>query len=82
VRNLKNYNSGYLNISGQSNEKYSFSLGLGFPTSKSSFLSAINLNYTYGKGGTTDQGLMEENFHKLSLNLSLLGAWFQKPKIF
>ena len=77
-----NYNSGYLNISGQSIEKYSFSLGLGFPTSKSSFSSAINLNYTYGKEGTTDHGLIEENFHKLSLNLSLLGAWFQKPKIF
>lgn len=77
-----NYDSGYLNISNQNIDKFSFSLGLGFPISKSKFTSTINLNYSYGKEGTTDNGLIEESFHKLSLNLSLLGNWFQKPKIF
>lgn len=77
-----NYDSGYLNISNQNIDKFSFSLGLGFPTSKSKFTSAINLNYSYGKEGTTDNGLIEDSFHKLSLNLSLLGNWFQKQKIF
>ena len=77
-----NYDSGYLKISNQNIDSYSFSLGLGFPTSNKSFSSAININYSYGKEGTTNRGLIQENFHKLSLNLSLLGNWFQKPKIF
>lgn len=77
-----NYDSGYLNISNQKIDTYSFSLGLGFPTSNNRFSSTINLNYSYGKEGTTNRALMQENFHKLSINLSLLGNWFQKPKIF
>jgi hypothetical protein len=77
-----NYDSGYLNISNQNIDSYSFSLGLGFPTSTNSFSSTININYSYGKEGTTNRGLIKENFHKLSINLSLLGNWFQKQKIF
>jgi len=77
-----NYDSGYLNINNKNINRYSFSLGLGLPTSKSNFSSFINLNYSYGKEGTTDRGLIQENFHKLSLNLSMFGNWFQKPKIF
>jgi hypothetical protein len=77
-----NYDSGYLNISNQNIDSYSFSLGLGFPTSNNRVSSTINLNYSYGKEGTTNRGLIQENFHKLSINLSLLGNWFQKQKIY
>jgi len=77
-----NYDSGYLNISNQNINTYSFSLGLGFPTSNNRLSSTINLNYSYGKQGTTNSGLIQENFHKLSINFSFLGSWFQKPKIF
>ena len=77
-----NYDSGYLNISNQDINNYSFSLGIGLPTSKSSFSSIININYSYGREGTTSRGLIQENFHKLSLNLSLVGNWFQKLKIY
>lgn len=77
-----NYDSGYVNISNQNVDKYSFSMGLGFPVSANNFSSSININYSYGKEGTTNSGLIQDNFHKLSLNLSLLGNWFQKPKIF
>ena len=61
-----NYDSGYLNISNQDINNYSFSLGIGLPTSKSSFSSIININYSYGREGTTSRGLIQENFHKLS----------------
>jgi hypothetical protein len=77
-----NYDTGYLTISKQKIDTYSFSLGLGFPTSNNRFSPTINLNYSYGKEGTTNKGLIQENFHKLSINLSLWGNWFQKPKIF
>jgi len=77
-----NYDSGYLSISDKNINNYSFSLGVGLPTSKNSFSSTININYSYGREGTTSKGLIQENFHKLSLNLSLVGKWFQKVKIF
>ena len=77
-----NYDSGYLTISKQDIDTYSFSLGLGFPTSNNRLSSYINVNYSYGKEGTTYKGLIEDNFHKLSINFSFLGTWFQKPKIF
>ncbi len=77
-----NYDSGYLNISNQDINNYSFSLGIGLPTSKNRFSSIININYSYGREGTTSKGLIQENFHKLTLNLSLVGNWFQKLKIY
>ncbi|WP_299526870.1 hypothetical protein [uncultured Lutibacter sp.] len=77
-----NYNSGYLILSKQNIDNYSFSLGLGIPVSKSEFSSMVNINYSYGKEGTINNKLIQDNFHKLSLNFSLLGNWFQKEKIF
>lgn len=77
-----NYNSGYLNLSKQDIDNYSFSLGLGIPLSKGRYPSIINVNYSYGKEGTLSKKLIQDNFHKLSINLSLVGNWFQKTKIF
>lgn len=77
-----NYNSGYLTLSNQVIDNYSFSVGLGIPISKSKFSSIININYLYGKEGTINHQLIQDNFHKLSINLSLVGNWFQKQKIF
>ncbi len=77
-----NYDSGYLNISNENINRYSFSLGLGLPVSKNNFSSTININYSYGREGTLSNGLIQDNFHKLSFNLSLLGNWFKKAKIF
>jgi hypothetical protein len=76
-----NYDTGYLNLSKNNIDNYSFSLGLGMPISKNG-LSTININYSYGKEGTINNNLIQDNFHKLSLNLSLVGNWFQKQKIF
>jgi hypothetical protein len=38
----------------------------------------MNINYSYGKEGTINNELVQDNFHKLSLNLSLFGNWFKK----
>lgn len=77
-----NYNSGYLNLSKQDIDSYSFSVGLGIPISKGISPSVININYSYGKEGTLNKQLIQDNFHKLSVNLSLVGNWFRKQKIF
>lgn len=77
-----NYDSGYLKIYNQNIDSYSVSIGLGLPTSNNRISSTININYSYGKEGTTARGLIQENYHRLSVNLSMLGNWFQKQKIF
>ncbi|WP_457616501.1 hypothetical protein [Lutibacter sp.] len=76
-----NYNTGFLNISDQKIDSYSFSAGVGIPISKLN-ASSLNISYSIGKEGTISNNLIEENFHKLTLNLSLVGKWFQKQKIF
>lgn len=75
-----NYDSGYLNLSDTKIDSYGFSAGIGFPVSNSG--SSLNLSYTYGKEGTLNNNLVMDNFHKISLNVSLVGEWFKKKKIF
>lgn len=77
-----NYNSGYLILSKQPIDNYAVSLGVGVPLSKSIYTSMLNLNYSYGKEGTINNQLIQDNYHKLSINLSLIGNWFQKAKIY
>jgi len=75
-----NYNAGYLNISDQKIDSYQASVGLGIPFSNGS-LSNLNISYSYGKEGTLSHDLIQENYHKLSVNLSLVGNWFKKRLI-
>jgi len=73
-----NYDTGYLNIAGSDVSSYSLSLGLGLPVSRSG--SKINLMYSYGRNGANTNGLLLEHIHSLSINFSLDGLWFRKPK--
>lgn len=73
-----NYNTGYLNISDQKIDSYFVSAGLGIPLSGK---AKLNIAYSYGKEGTVTNNLVQENFHKLTLNLSFIGNWFNKRKI-
>lgn len=55
------------------------SFGVGLPLGNR--LSNLNIGFEYGKKGTTDNGLLEENYFNLRLSLSLNDLWFQKRKI-
>lgn len=70
-----NYNTGFLNISNQKIDSYFASVGLGLPLSNK---AKLNISYSYGREGTLSNGLVEENFHKLTLNLNFIGSWFNK----
>jgi len=41
----------------------------------------LNISYSYGQKGRISNGLIKENYHKISVNLSLDGIWFVKRKI-
>ena len=72
-----NYNTGFLNISDQKIDSYFASVGLGLPLSNK---AKLNIAYSYGREGTINKGLVQENFHKLTINLNFIGNWFNKRK--
>ncbi len=74
-----NYNTGFLNISNQKIDSYFVSAGLGLPLSNK---AKLNISYSYGREGTLSNGLVEEKFHKITLNLSFIGNWFNKSKYY
>ena len=75
-----NYNSGFLKVSNQQIDSYFISVGLGLPMKKYS-RDNFNISYSYGKEGTLENKLIQENFHKITLNLNFVGNWFVQRKI-
>lgn len=68
-------NSG-INIEGQDINEFGISFGVGLPAGK--LFSNINLGFEAGRRGTTDFGLIQENFFNTFLSLSLNDKWFEK----
>jgi hypothetical protein len=75
-----NYNTGFLKISNQQIDSYFVSFGVGLPMRKYSN-DNFNISYSYGKEGTLNNNLIQEDFHKLTLNLNFVGKWFEKRKV-
>lgn len=73
------FDSGNLEISDEKVQNFAFSLGLGFPIN-SRRKSMLNFHYSYGKEGQLSTIMIQENFHLLSVNLSLHDIWFVKRK--
>ncbi|MES2240977.1 MAG: hypothetical protein V4497_12035 [Bacteroidota bacterium] len=55
-----------------------FSFGLGLPVTGS--FSNVNFGFEFGKRGTTSASLIQENYAKFSVGLSLNDRWFVKRK--
>lgn len=58
---------------------FGMSFGAGLPLGNR--LSNLNVGFEYGQKGTTDNGLLKENYFNFRLSLSLNDLWFQKRKI-
>lgn len=76
-----NLDSGNLMINDNRINDKSMSLGLGLPINTRNN-SKINLMYSYGQKGLLTDNLIKENYHLITLNLSLSGNWFVKTKMF
>lgn len=74
-----NFDTGYLEVDGKRVNNAAVSFGLSLPIENT--YSALNISYSYGQKGSISNNLIKENYHKLSLNLSLDGIWFIKRKI-
>lgn len=73
------YETTGLVINNRSIKEQAFSFGLGLPVSGTLF-SNINLGFEFGKRGTKNVGLVQENFGNVMIGLSLNDKWFQKRK--
>lgn len=67
-----------LQINGEKINEFGISFGVGLPVGN--VFSNVNLGFEFGKRGTTEQNLIQENFFNMNLSLSLNDRWFQKRK--
>ncbi|MDX1544300.1 MAG: hypothetical protein R3214_10170 [Christiangramia sp.] len=76
------YDGTGLIINNESIKEFGMSFGLGLPigTTNRDLFSNANLGIELGQRGTTDSGLIQENFLRLSVGLSLNDKWFTKRK--
>lgn len=72
------YENTGLEINNETINEFGMSFGVGLPVG--GFFSNANLGLEFGKRGTTNQNLIQENFINLQISLSLNDRWFQKRK--
>lgn len=82
------YESLYYNFQNTQLDELGISFGLGIPVVRSfrlegekvAVVSRINLTAEYVKRGTTDNGLLQEDFFNIGIGLNLNDKWFTKRK--
>ncbi|WP_400076676.1 hypothetical protein [Winogradskyella sp. R77965] len=74
------YSNTGLVIKDESINEFGISFGLGLPVGDKNLFSNANLGLEFGKRGTKNQNLVQENFINFNVSLSLNSRWFQKRK--
>ncbi len=64
-------------INNESIKDYGMNFGIGFPLG----FSKVDLGFEFGKRGTTNNNLIEENYFNFSIGLNLSAKWFERRKI-
>ncbi|WP_298115930.1 hypothetical protein [Flavobacterium sp.] len=72
------YENTGLVLNNESIKDYALTLGLGLPLGGT--FSNINIGLEFGKRGTTNAGLVQENYTNISIGLSFNDKWFKKAK--
>lgn len=65
-------------VRNESINDFGISFGIGLPVGRS--LSNVNFGFEFGKRGTTNSGLIKENYANFHISLSLNDKWFIKRK--
>jgi len=73
------YEENGINVSGEDINEFGISFGVGLPVGR--FYSNLNLGFEIGSRGTTNNGLVKENFFNTFISLSLNDNWFEKRYI-
>lgn len=72
------YNYSYLSLFGNNINEYGISFGVGFPMKRSN--TELDLSFEIGRRGTTNDGLIQENYINIIFGVSIDEHWFHKRK--
>lgn len=72
------YNKTYLDLRDTRINEFGISFGLGLPIPRS--YSTMNLGFEIGRKGTTASGLIQNNFYRITVGISVWERWFVKNK--
>jgi hypothetical protein len=72
------YENSYLRMYQKGIDDYGFSLGLAFPLRRTN--TFFNVGFEMGKRGTTQNNLIEDNYKRIFVSISLYDFWFFKRK--
>lgn len=64
-------------INNEEVKDFGINFGLGLPLG----LSKVNVGFEYGQKGTTDNGLVKEDYYSVRVGFSFADKWFRKRKI-
>jgi hypothetical protein len=65
-------------ISNEDINEFGISFGVGLPAGRT--LNNVNFTFEFGQRGTTNSGLVQENFFNVGVSLSLNDIWFVQSK--
>jgi long-subunit fatty acid transport protein len=75
----------YLQMNGKQLNDFGVSFGAGFPIRKSQTdisKGMVNVGIEIGKRGTTDLNLLQENYVRFTVSMSIYDFWFRKQKYY
>jgi len=73
------YENNGINVRGEDINEFGISFGVGLPVGR--LFSNVNVGFELGTRGTTNNGLVKENFFNTFISLSLNDKWFEKRYI-
>lgn len=73
------YDKTGIKINGKEIDNFGITFGVGLPLGRA--FSNMNIGFELGRRGTSAAGLLEENYLKVGIGLSLNDRWFQKRQI-
>lgn len=75
------YSTSYLSVNNTDFSEYGITFGLGLPIKRAeNTYPKFNIGVEYGSRGTTDNGLIKENFLNFNVGITINAVWFQKRK--
>jgi hypothetical protein len=77
------YTNSYLNHNTTNITDMGLSAGIGLPWKNARKVftgTTFNIGYQFGTRGTTDNGLIKETYHMVTVGFTLYDFWFLKPK--
>jgi len=75
------YFDSYLELRNHKIDDYGISFGVGFPLRQNNMtVSYVDLGFEFGRRGTTSNNLIQQDYFKVSLGVTIRNTWFQRTK--